>query len=164
MADPACLALQIPERLHTEDRKPDPHFGASEWLYRWIAKGYERKDLVAGFSLNPGESVNRERHSKYPADVLFNAKTGKHRVGFAILAFDVRLLRQPFASDQQNTTYSYDVVHKPVPCMYPHCEIEVTMGGQITTKVPPLVRRTWRDAIVDSHQRQVLINHALPTD
>jgi hypothetical protein len=80
MADQACLALEIPERLHRDNKEPDPQFEESELLYRRIAKGYMREDLRAGFSLDQAESVNRQKYSKYPADVLFNIVNGQHRI------------------------------------------------------------------------------------
>ena len=166
MADQACLALEIPERLHRDNKELDPQFEESELLYRRIAKGYMREDLRAGFSLDQGESVNRQKYSKYPADVLFNIVNGQHRIGHAILAFEVSQVQQqiPRTENNEEIIYSFRVTHRPERCMYPHCEIEVRREGQLVTNAPPFVRKQLRDAIVDSQQRQVLINHPLPTD
>jgi hypothetical protein len=115
MADPECVKLGIPGRLHKEGKEPDEQFEKSEWLYRWIGLSYEREDLIAAFRLLPWESINRDKHSKYPADVLFNIVNGKHRVGFAILAFQVTHVQRELGLKQndEEVTYSFRVRHKP---------------------------------------------------
>jgi hypothetical protein len=166
MADPACVALGIPERLHTEGREPDSQFADSELLYRRIAGGYEREDLIAAFSLKPGESLNRQRYSAYPQDVLFNIVDGNHHVGSTILAFEVRQVRQqiPQSVNNQVVTYSFRLKHKPEDCMYPHCEIEVWENGRLVDRVPGSLRRKLRDSIVDSEEKQLFTNGSLPNN
>jgi hypothetical protein len=165
MADPACVALKIPERLHTEDRKPDQQFEPSEVLYRWLPKTYPQTELKASFRLTQDESVNRGKYSKYPADVLFNIK-GPHRVGHPILAFEVRQLRQQLSRRENNedAIYSFDVCHKPENCMYPHCAVEVRRNGQLADTLPGVIRKRVRDSIADSEERKILTNHPLPED
>jgi hypothetical protein len=166
MADPACVALGIPERLQTEGREPDSQFEDSEFLYRRIANGYERRDLIAAFNLKSGESVNRQKYSRYPEDVLFNIVDGNHHVGSTILAFEVRQVRQQFPQPGSNqvVTYSFRLEHKPEDCMYPHCEIEVWENGRLADRVPGSLRRKLRDSIVDSNEKQLFTNCSLPAD
>jgi hypothetical protein len=165
MADPACVELGIPERLHREDREPDPQFEPSEVLYRCLPKTFPQTELKASFRLTQDESVNRRKYSKYPADVLFHIK-GTHRVGHPILAFEVRQLRQQLSRRENNedAIYSFDVCHKPEDCMYPHCAVEVRRNGQLADSVPGVIRKQVRDSIADSEEKQILFNHSLPED
>jgi hypothetical protein len=165
MADPACVALGIPERLHTEGRGPDPEFEPSEVLYRWLPITFPQTELKASFRLTLDESVNREKYSRYPADVLFNI-SGPHRVGHPILAFKVHQLRQQLSRRENNedAIYSFNVCHKPEDCMYPHCEVVVRRNGEIASNLPAVIRKQVRDSIADSEEKQILINHPLPED
>jgi hypothetical protein len=111
-------------------------------LYRWLAKTYPAtSELKASFRLVPEESVNRQKHSKYPADVLFDIKHGNHRIGHPILPFEVKQLQQEFSREEngQQVIYSYRIRHDPEDCKYPHCEIEVWSKGQLVTDVPGII-------------------------
>jgi hypothetical protein len=169
MADPACLAKGIPERLHTESRPADQQFEKSELLYRWLSKTYPRSELKESFRLVPDESVNRQKYSKYPADVLFDIKDGNHRIGQAILPFEVGQLECDITHQKSDEAviYSFRILHKPEQCMYPHCAIEVRSKGEIIhneKKIPGIVRRQLRKAIADAQEKNILYNPPLPTD
>lgn len=169
MADPDCLSLRIPERLHREGRPEDQHFEETEFLYRWLSSTYPASELKESFRLTLGESVNREKYSKYPADVLFDIKHGNHRIGQPILPFQVRQLQQDFPREEGGKTviYSYRVRHKPERCMYPHCEVEVWSNGRLirdVKQIPGVIRRQLREAIAGAQEKHVLFNESLPTD
>jgi len=134
-------------------------------LYRWLAKSYPTSELKEKLRLVPGESVNRQKYSKYPADVLFDIE-GNHRIGHPILPFEVRQLQQALSREEngEEVIYSYRVRHDPEDCMHPHCEIEVWSKGQLVSNVPGIIRRKLREAIADSQEKHVLFNQALPTD
>jgi hypothetical protein len=169
MADSHCLSLGIPERLHREERPEDQHFEETEFLYRWLASTYPDSELKESFRLTPGESVNRKKYSDYPADVLFDIRHGNHRIGQAILPFQVGQLQQDFPIEKngQTVVYTYRVRHKPEGCMYPHCEVEIRSNGQLiedAKKVPGIIRRKLREAIAEAQEQHVLLNAPLPTD
>lgn len=79
MADPHCLSLGIPERLHQEDRPELADSGPEDRLFRRFNL-YNQAHVTACIRFN-SMSVNRERLSEecssIPADVLINERTGR---------------------------------------------------------------------------------------
>jgi hypothetical protein len=168
MANAACSSLGIPERLHADGKSEDQQFEKSELLYRWLLKTYPNSELKESFRLIPDESVNRQKYSTYPADVLFDIR-GQHRVGHPILSFEVGQLERDFQHQEKDemVVYSFRILHKPEDCMYPHCVVEVRKKGELITdakQVPGIIRRRLRKVIADAREKQVLLNPVLPND
>ncbi|MFA4795102.1 hypothetical protein [Leptospira kirschneri] len=116
-----CDKEEIPNYLHQGDRKVDNNFSDDELLYRRF-----HKDFPPNFTTKE-MSVNRQKYSHEPEDVLYDINTGQKRINFGIAQFRIRnlnTLRIPHPTIQ-NTEYTLEIVHAPIPCMYPHANVYV---------------------------------------
>jgi hypothetical protein len=78
--DVECQKREIPTHLHQEDRLPDQSFPPTETLYRRIrpeASFESIEDRMAIFSTQQ-MSVNREKYSRAPEDVLYSSNGPPH--------------------------------------------------------------------------------------
>jgi hypothetical protein len=145
--DAACAALGIPSHLHQLGRPADQQFADGELLYRRVP---ENIALIG--QLVPPEafttrsmSVNRERYSNAPEDVLYNVEDGRHYTTWGVVAFTVGLVRSLSRMHPQikNMVFTLAPVHAPIRCMYPHTEIEVRGNGERLGEIKPASVRTW---------------------
>jgi hypothetical protein len=117
----------VPQRT-SDGEAPDPHFAANELLYR----RYRRDHLVNGqlrpqdFGPLPGVSVNRQKYSNCPEDVL-HPDCANRRLDntWGILSFTVGSVENggPFKHEGSDTQYEFYLRHDPGPLCKPHSEI-----------------------------------------
>jgi hypothetical protein len=97
-------------------------------------------------------SVNRERYSLAPQDVLYNTESGAHYFTWAIVAITVGSVESiEFVHPKlKDVKYTLRSVHRPARCMYAHCEVEVLENGIPRDEVRPKSVRTWiKDALAE---------------
>lgn len=97
----------------------------------------------------PGVSVNRQRYSDAPADVLH--VNCAHRVlgaGWGILSFTVGAVEnaEPFAYEGGERRYEFYLVHKPTESCKPHSEIYCrdAESKEDVTNPSPTIRNLFR--------------------
>ena len=144
MAEPdaLCQGRGIPEHLHQLGRAPENVFAAEESVYRRF-----KPELKLELSEDHYEifttrrmSVNRERYSARPEDVLFNVDGPPHFDSWGVAALEVegiQSIRVQHPDPKQRIEYTLKVRHKPERCMYPHCEIEVFANGEPVPEIKP---------------------------
>lgn len=144
-----CEVPGIPTRLHKAGRdavlfidqadrmfiRHTPVTGDLGYGSAWIAPYHWVDQSANSELLNPEGSAT---------DVLFNTKEGHIMRGLEIaclLVADVTSLQFPNPNFQpkdkggndipitEADLYSFEVVHKPESCMYPHCELILKKGG-----------------------------------
>lgn len=170
-----CHIGDIPSRLHALDRPVIP-IGDDDWLY--MRHPPLADDLGYAFEI-PGhrvedQSVNSEKLNQpdgNPRDVLFDTRFGNHHIEMQIArlgAGEVRSLDIPNINTirkngkgeiiQDADRYRFEVVHKPTPCMYPHCEIITLKNGErkpVSSGIKSAIR--WAFAqIADRHRHKML--------
>jgi len=130
MPNQNCAQKGIPEHLHQDNRDEDPDFDDAELLYRrFLSKVDSRDELIAALSTR-SMSVNRDRYSEEPEDVLYNINANHpddHFFDCGILEFDVESVETINVEHPQldNRSYSFRVLHRPSQCMYPHSVVKV---------------------------------------
>jgi hypothetical protein len=127
-----------------EPAQPDPHFEPSERLFRRIPWTEVESGFVSDASLpSPVFSVNREKYSKGPADVL------KDHPGMGIAAFRVGDIPSSIKGDG-GELFEFGVEHRPEPGNYAHSEVHSFAGGvrlEDPSKPPRHVRKKFRDLL-----------------
>jgi len=150
--------FDIPERLHTNGRLPDAHFTSNEKLFRRFANTEQNKPALKDGKLTHASlslkemSVNREKYSEKPEDVLYNIKTGEHFWHYGIYAFCVGAIQSLnyVHPTEQSKSYSLRAVHKPEPCMYPHSIIAILENEiEISEIKPKSIKTTLRDDLIE---------------
>lgn len=135
-----CAELGIPDHLHQLDRPIDNHFLQSELIYRRFPclDTNAKKTLVDGklsasvFSTHK-MSLNRQKYSNEPSDVLYNINSKEHFINdgiFSLTVVNVNDFSEPSPNDH-NKLYTLKLLHKPDECMYSHCEIFVGFDGEL---------------------------------
>jgi len=132
----SCASLGIPTYLHRNSREPDQNFdNKNERLFRRI----EDPDHINNGNIRPAalttrnQSVNREKHSRNPTDVLYNINSKQHFNKHGICSFSVADVEDICISHPDlDIVYTLGLEHDPEECMYPHTIIEV-----LTTNPPP---------------------------
>lgn len=154
-----CLALGIPERLHTNNRNIDPNFDEDECVYRrfkvpgpketWSMAGNEPSARI--FDLSE-DSYNRSKYCEQPDDVLFNVRPedgGKHYDDAGIISLQVNQLRDAateflVTENGNRRRFTFSVEHDPLLCMYPHTNVNVMENGKLAPKRPPSLKSAFR--------------------
>jgi len=140
MANNHCEDLGIPEHLHQNDRPVKPHFDDGEKIYRRLAPEHLEGNRVVEAAFDSYDtSVNREKYSQDPGDVLFNIVDGNHyrHWGVAWLRVsEIEILRLPHPVLGDEKIHTFKLMHQPEECMYPHSEMSVRQGDKTLTKRP----------------------------
>jgi hypothetical protein len=168
--DSECLNLEIPPRLHTDGRTPDPDFPVTEEIYRHCPsnKGIENANEILKF--DPGLSLNRQKYCESPCDVLFDPEHGKHKQGRNILCFTFEALQGHVFSNakQPDKPITLRIRHTPHRCMYPHTDIFILLNGEEVQDVERQLGKVTRKAIRDKSSEviqkrgRVLLNQSSP--
>lgn len=147
MADPACSEKGIPEYLHQNGRASDDAFEAHEKLYHRVApvimSGAKVSPAVFKTTKVPGMSLNREKLSATSDDVLFDGVTGHYHSKWGIIEFTVESTEDIRATHPQEAReYRIRIIHRPIQCMYPHCELEVLENEKPVSEVSSKLVKT----------------------
>lgn len=154
-----CSALGIPERLHTGDREADSHFEENEQVYRrfWLPGPKETWSMIGNspsariFDLSE-DSYNRSKYCDQPEDVLFNVSQesdGEHYANAGIMALQVSHIRDDtteftITENGNERRFTFSVEHDPLPCMYPHTNVNVLENGKLAPKRPQSLKLAFR--------------------
>jgi hypothetical protein len=151
MPDADCSAKGIPERLHRDNRLTIQSFSDKEKL--WMRFDPSHK-LVEG-KPSPGilrsnkQSVNREFPEAQPPthmeDVLYNINGPPHHLDSGILEFKVSHVNtlQKEHPTEPEKVFTFQIIHDPERCMYPHCEIRAYLNGSELDEIRPSRIKTW---------------------
>jgi hypothetical protein len=144
-----CDELGIPPHLHRNRRRKKPHFDNAELLYRrfeTLDKG--GKPDITKIKPIRGLSTNRESLCQSPEDVLYEGLTGLYFPKWGVFSFRVGLIRSfQLIHPETNDTFTFNVAHEPIQCMFPHSEITVIKNGNILPyddDLPKPLRRRFR--------------------
>lgn len=146
-SDPDCHARGIPDHLHQLGRPVDSEFTPTEALYRRFNPSFslDNPDSIYAIFTTRRMSVNREKHSHRPEDVLFNVDGPPHFLAWGIAEIHVATVTDihvPHPNSREPIHYSLAVRHQPERCMYPHCEIEVYANGERIEEIKPSSAKT----------------------
>ena len=159
-----CHEIGIPAHLHQNSRPQAPQFDEKELLYRrffvhppksaWLGKENRHKSAKI-FHLE-NDSYNRSKFSQKPEDVLFNINAQSpedHFGNWGVLSIEVADLQGlvvPAEINGETGSVTFQPVHKPETCMYPHSEIHAFRNGAFIPEVAPKsVRAIVRDILVE---------------
>src|ERR1043166_1257067 len=151
---PRCGIRSIPSRLHTKNRQKRSALDREDRLFirhAPLEEGCEYGFQIPGHDHLEDQSANSERLNNsggYACDVLFDCKNGNHHVTFQIACIDIFRVRE-LAIPNENTIrkgrdgtiiqaadiYTFEPIHEPVPCMYPHCVIRARKNNSPAKKV-----------------------------
>ncbi len=162
-----CHIADIPRRLHWGGR-PIREVPADDWIYMWhlpVPGSYMESDIFASFRVD-GQSFNSHKLNHPngdPRDVHYDTRYGKHRPEMQIARFgvgEVKLLDLPNKNTERKDRdgrlicdrYTFQIEHKPTPCMYPHCELVALKDGKKRT-VSPGVKTLIRDSFEEIAER-----------
>lgn len=139
-----CNHPNIPSRLHAIGRPVIDNLKSDFMVYMF----YKREDLEKGFAQKfqirvetqsvVSEELNPEGNA---SDALWNSKTGEYQNEHLVIGFpvnDIRSIRFPdervrqkdprnprmYLPQSPEEDITFEVVHVPVGCMYPHCDIK----------------------------------------
>lgn len=149
---PQCDQLGIPKYLHKNGRSENNSFTKEEKLYRRIPPDaiHSNGEISPACLSLYDMSLNRERYSKSPEDVLYNIENGEHFLSSEILEIGVgsiELPRYPHPNDE-NRVYTFKMKHEPEECMYPHSVLKIILNhNEIKSKkdIPPTLRALFRE-------------------
>lgn len=145
-----CEAPGIPAYLHGTEREPSI-ISPTDRLYLW----YKEKPGISEFLLQEFDCAAQSANSHElnpdgsPEDVLYDVVNGGKPANrrLACLAVEEILtasfpntfstVKDPVTKRQVpvNETYTWEVVHDPTGCMFPHCEIRAKCNGAFVTEV-----------------------------
>lgn len=141
-----CRTAGIPRRLH-KNYRPVCEVPSGDWLYLWhpASTGSYGFEIFGKFRVE-SQSFNSHALNEpdgNPRDVLYDTETGRHRLELQIARVgvdDIRSLDIPNDNTvvkdamgkiiEYRDRYRFEVVHKPTPCMYPHCQLVTLKNGQ----------------------------------
>jgi hypothetical protein len=143
---PTCEISYIPERLHSLDRPPINKFAVGELLYFRCTS----EELDNPFTKISIAELSHNRSGEHGSlggqdDVLFNILPGNNferYPGLEICTLQIVELKEDgtYSKDfqqeknQQLHNANLQLIHDPLPCMYPHCVFRVTLDGTLITK------------------------------
>ena len=141
-----CNLKYIPDRLHTNNRPIIRKFNLGHLLYHRakpedVENPYKRV-TIAELSHNLGGDPHNPLSQ--PQDVLFSVKNDevvekyedREICTLKIISLnDENHYDKEFSQEKNghNATGRIKLIHKPVPCMYPHCTFRVWLNGTIVT-------------------------------
>ncbi len=143
-----CEHLGIPARLHWKGRPIVASLSDAGRVYMYYPAIADDVEFDAKFDfrgLNQSVISDELNVGGGPSDVFWDTRSGVELTGYLSVCFpvseirkisfpDVRIQRKdpkthqlldPFPEDY----VGFDVIHDPVPCMYPHCEVRPMKGG-----------------------------------
>ena len=151
---PKCGIQTVPLRLHTSGREKAPTVANDDRVFirhEPLGLGEVYGCRIAGHDSLEDQSANSEflnGPKGFACDVLFDCKNGEHYVDYHFACLNVSHIHQlafPNANTirrdrfgniiQDADIYTFEVVHMPTPCMYPHCEILAKKNGIAPKKV-----------------------------
>jgi hypothetical protein len=157
-----CEKLGIPTYLHKNNRSTDQEFN-SEIIYRRFYTSGKPEDWKNDRSISASifpvkdDSCNRDKYSKEPQDVLYNTREqdkGLHYTKMGVLSFCSSIINGFSESINQNDSsrdFTLKLVHDPLDCMYPHCEIVVLEGDVIINQnKPKSIKTLIRDILIEN--------------
>ena len=150
-----CNNSDIPDRLHTNSRKPILDFNSDEKIWRrfspvdgfnksnvQVINGNKKPKLSVFSFKSGGMSCNREQFSESANDVLYNVDSSEHFFNYYIYKF--------VHSDLVNTIIKdlkLETIHKPTPCMYPHIEICCNKYSSDINEIPDTYKTELRQRL-----------------
>lgn len=149
----SCDQFGIPDYLHRNGRSEDNIFDKDEMLYRRFSKleSPDGKSLSAAMLQTREMSVNREKYSKSPSDVLYSTTSKDHYFSHGVISMGYGQIfclsvKHP---DDKNIKYTFSVVHSPEECMFPHALIIVMNNGSPVKKIKPSkIRNLIKDEVL----------------
>ncbi|UZU00075.1 hypothetical protein ODZ84_11115 [Chryseobacterium fluminis] len=151
-----CDEICIPKNLHWDMRPTDENF-ENENLYRRVRVPIDQnrikeKEISAIIFPIKDDSCNREKYSK-PIDVLYNINAKNcddHFFNCAIVGINSNhILPQFFTPEGSSDIFTFQILHSPVECMYPHCEVIVFKNNtRVSDNKPKSVKAFIRDVII----------------
>lgn len=147
-----CWISNIPERLHSKGQSRRTILASDRVIIRHEplpdGKGYGFE--IPGHRHLEDQSANSQLLNSpegFYCDVLYDCKEGKHYFGWEVACLDVEdlttlalpndntLVRNSDGSTKAVDIFSFEVVHDPTPCMYPHCQIFALKDGMRVKKI-----------------------------
>lgn len=158
MSSSVCDSLGIPSYLHRKGRDIDNHF-IDEFVYRRFLASAEKSDWMANNQISSSifevknDSCNRSKYSNSPEDVLYNIRVedeGKHYFSWGVLSINTKAFDVfTFKINETTRTFSLQLSHEPLECMFPHSEIIVLENGSVVdTSKPKSVKAAIRDFLI----------------
>jgi hypothetical protein len=172
-----CSIRDIPRRLHTGARQPAVVARDDNLFMRHppLPAGESYHLEIPQHKCLEDQSANSEKlnvPNGVPQDVLYNTKHGRHHTSWQIARLpvgEILGLRIPNANTlrlnidgtvkQQADVFSFEVIHEPDPCMYPHCVIYALKNGKRPKEVASGIRSEIRAEfarIAESNRQQML--------
>lgn len=157
-----CNTKGIPYRLHTNGRSKHKNLSSEDRFFlrhppiiNQVGYGFEIPQFRLTRQSGNSEQINLNGKIR---DVLYDTKEGKHHKDFQIASLPLKdisnlSIPNPNSNTKNNKgavikpadIYSFEVVHEPTSCMYPHCEIITNKNGNPVKDVSsPLVKSTIR--------------------
>jgi len=140
-----CNLAYIPKRLHSFNKDVVKTFTVGEELYyrcnlEECSKPYQKISL---YDVSHNRNFNNSKN--YPKDdVLFNIddkteieKIANKHINTSIiksLSKNNTFEKTITLIDKRDATAHIKLIHKPLPCMYPHCIFQIAINGVIVTK------------------------------
>lgn len=150
----SCDGLNIPKRLHQNNKSTIPKFDPEEKLFRRFSPDMilpNGEVSITAIDRSSGLSFNREYNCGKPEDVLYNIITGEHFFSFRVGSIKVRLIESYECNFQQpNAKYNVKMIHKPEECMYPHSEVSIirtTTQGTFDGDIPSSKKLEFRNFV-----------------
>lgn len=157
-----CSDICIPLDLHQNIRLIDLNFTENEKLYRrfdvplpkdiWL----DDKQKSARVFKFEDDSYNREKYSKASSDVLLNINANdcsQHFYKWGILSIkisDINGISFNVESNGKKCQITFEPIHDPKPCMYPHTELHSLKDGiRITPLSPKSAKAIARDIFIE---------------
>jgi hypothetical protein len=132
----------FPEHLWQKGRSEDQVFAPDEWLYQRIELRHIQPDDGKLSSINspfrfPDASVNRDKYSSCPEDVLYPAdKFSEHGVAGFKTCDVLPAYSPPKEGNTTPTSFVFQVTHVPCEFNYAHSEVRSVVEGTTNMKVP----------------------------
>jgi hypothetical protein len=145
VSDQHCTSLKIPDHLHQNGRQVDQDFGESEVVFHRVSPdAYSQTRIPPEVFRTDNTSVVRQKFAAAPTDALFDGANGAHRPDWGVVQMLVsRINGLTKKHPQLDKTFSFRVVHDPIRCIYPHCEIRAFLDGKEIKEIKPSVVKTW---------------------
>lgn len=164
----SCDELGIPPRLHRNGRGPAHEFESGERLFiRFDPDKHLLENGGISFATalsTEDQSCNRSAFCDSQEDVLYNTNSPVHFFHWGILeilAADASAVLAVHPVDP-DIIHSFDVVHKPEECMYPHSQLELLKNGEPGGKPgSSLVRLNIKNAL---GSQMNILSHGQPSE
>jgi hypothetical protein len=141
-----CELNYIPTRLHTDNKNTVSQFTVGEFLYRRcepeiLANPFRSISLTELSHNRGGDNSNALCN---PTDVLFSIKEEEDFEIYSnkvVCILEIKSLtsqneyKKEYTQVKNGENYScvMELLHDPLPCMYPHCVFRIKLNGEIVT-------------------------------